>query len=115
VTVIHDALLTPVQPHPVATVTVTLPVPPVDVRLCDVGDTLNEHVGAKLNVFDKGLAELPPGPTAATSATYTVPGTGQPTNTDVRSTWMRPSELGAGFPNDTVWNGACAPERKRPS
>jgi hypothetical protein len=41
VTVIHDALLAPVQPHPVAAVTVTLPVPPVDGRLCDVGDALN--------------------------------------------------------------------------
>jgi hypothetical protein len=40
VTVIHDALLTPVQPHPLPAVTVTLPVPPVDVRLCDVGDAL---------------------------------------------------------------------------
>jgi hypothetical protein len=43
VTVIHDALLTPVQPHPVPAVTVTLPVPPADVRLCDVGDALNVH------------------------------------------------------------------------
>jgi hypothetical protein len=115
VTVIHDALLTPVQAHPAATVTVTLPVPPAAVKLCDVGDALNVHAGAKLNVFEKGLDELPPGPTATTSATYTVPGTGQPTNTVVRSTWIRPSELGAGFPNGTVWNGACAPERKRPS
>jgi hypothetical protein len=41
VTVIHDALLAPLQEHPVPAVTVTPPVPPTEVRLCDVGDALN--------------------------------------------------------------------------
>jgi hypothetical protein len=41
VTVIHDALLAPLQAHPVPAVTVTLPVPPAAGRLCDVGDALN--------------------------------------------------------------------------
>jgi hypothetical protein len=43
VTVIHDAALTPVQPHPAPAVTVTPPVPPAAVTLCDVGDALNVH------------------------------------------------------------------------
>jgi hypothetical protein len=39
-TVIQLALLTPVHPHPLPAVTATLPVPPLDPRLCDVGDAL---------------------------------------------------------------------------
>jgi hypothetical protein len=43
VTVIHETLLVAVHAQPVPAVTVTLPVPPADVRFCDVGDTLNVH------------------------------------------------------------------------
>jgi hypothetical protein len=86
VTVIQLELLTPVQPQPLPAVTATLPVPPLAARLCEVGDALKLHPAVKVKVFDSALGERPPGPTAATSATYTVPTTGHPTNIDVKST-----------------------------
>jgi hypothetical protein len=46
VTVIHDALLNPVQPHPVATVTALLPLPPAAVKDCVVGEIEGEHEAA---------------------------------------------------------------------
>jgi hypothetical protein len=50
VTVIHDALLTAVHPQPLPPVTVTLPDPPLDPTLCDVGDTLKLHTPASVTV-----------------------------------------------------------------
>jgi hypothetical protein len=41
--VIHETLLVAVHAQPVPAVTVTLPVPPAAVMLCDVGDALNVH------------------------------------------------------------------------
>jgi hypothetical protein len=51
VTVIHDALLTAVHPHPLPAVTVTLPDPPLDPTLCDVGDALKPHTPASVTVI----------------------------------------------------------------
>ena len=44
VTVIHDALAVAVQLHPVAAVTVRVPVPAVDGRLADDGEIVGEQV-----------------------------------------------------------------------
>jgi hypothetical protein len=44
VTVIHAALLVAVQLHPVAAVTVIVPVPVVAGRLADDGEIVGEHV-----------------------------------------------------------------------
>ena len=43
VTVIHVDVVVAVQLHPVAAVTVMLPVPAVDGGLADVGETVGEH------------------------------------------------------------------------
>jgi hypothetical protein len=102
VTEIHDALLTAVQVQPLPAVTVTLPDPPLDPRLCDVGDAEYVQGAVKPNVLDSALAPLPPGPTAATSATYTVPGTGHPAKMDLRSTVIVPVESGVGFPSELL-------------
>jgi len=42
-----------------------------------------------------------------------VPGTGQPTKMEVKSTRMMPSGSGFGLPSELLWNGCDAPERKR--
>jgi hypothetical protein len=63
--VIQPALLVALQPH--AAVTATVPLPAVDVMFADAGEMVGVHGGVKLNVFDRALALLPPGPTAATT------------------------------------------------
>jgi hypothetical protein len=102
VTVIHEALLTAVHPQPLPAVTVTLPDPPPDPKLCEVGDAAYVQEDVKPNVLDSALAALPPGPTAATSATYTVPGTGHPAKMDLKSTVIVPVESGVGFPSELL-------------
>ena len=102
VIVIHDALLTAVHPQPLLAVTATLPDPPLDPKLCNVGDAEYVQAAVKPKVLDSALAALPPGPTAATSATYTVPGTGHPANMDLKSTVIVPVESGAGFPSELL-------------
>jgi hypothetical protein len=68
--VIHVALLSEVHPQPLAVVTVVLPDPPAADMLCADDDSANVQgvVVENVNVFDGVLAEVPPGPTAATSA-----------------------------------------------
>jgi hypothetical protein len=51
VTVIQLALLTPVHPQPLPAVTATLPVPPLDPRLCDVGDALKLQTPLSVTVM----------------------------------------------------------------
>jgi hypothetical protein len=51
VTVIHDALLTAVQPQPPPAVTVTLPDPPLEPKLCDAGVALMLHAAASVTVI----------------------------------------------------------------
>lgn len=68
VTVIHESLLTAVHPHPAATVTVALPVPPAAATDWLSGVTLGvPHVGVNANVLERVPPLLPPGPTACTS------------------------------------------------
>ncbi len=68
-TVIHVALLVAVQAQPVPVVTETDAAPPAEVALGVVGETVYVHTVPKVNVLESALAALPPGPTAATSAT----------------------------------------------
>jgi hypothetical protein len=70
VTVIQPALLTPVHPHPVVVVTVVVYDPPFAGALSDEDETvkLQEPPPVKLNVFERALRVVPPGPMAATSA-----------------------------------------------
>lgn len=102
VTVIHDTLLTAVQAQPLPVVTVTLPDPPLDPKLCDVGAAPYVQGEVKPNVLDSALGLPPPGPTDETSATYTVPGTGHPAKMDLKSTVIVPVESGVGFPSELL-------------
>jgi hypothetical protein len=45
-TVSHEALVDAVHSHPADVVTFSFPVPPVEGRLTDIGDTVYEHTGA---------------------------------------------------------------------
>jgi hypothetical protein len=66
-TVIHAALLTAVQVHPVPALTVLLPLPPAAETDCDVGEMVGAHGALNAKVFDRALGALPPGPTADTT------------------------------------------------
>jgi hypothetical protein len=67
VRVIHAALLTADHTQPVPTLTVVLPVPPPETTDCEVGEILGVQGAVNANVFERALAVLPPGPTAATT------------------------------------------------
>jgi hypothetical protein len=76
VIVSHDALLVAVHGHPVAIRTLTVPPPAAAVNVWLIGVREAPHVPENENVFEKVLAALPDGPTAATRAAYTTPATG---------------------------------------
>ena len=102
VIVIQLTLLAAVHAHPVAVVTLALPVPPDASALNVSGDTVTVHGAENVNVLDRALALEPPGPTAATSDSYIVPGSGHPTRTLVKSTVIVFVASGAGFPRFEV-------------
>jgi hypothetical protein len=111
VTVIQLAVLVADHWQPLVAVTLSVAVPP-GAPICGArGATVAAHWVENVNEFESELAAVPPGPTAATSATYVVPGIGQPTNVVVRSTVMVFVESGVGLPRLAVWNGADAPDR----
>ena len=60
------ALLVAVHAHPVPAVTVTVPVPAAALGLADAGEMVDAHGRLNANVLDRGVAALPPGPTADT-------------------------------------------------
>jgi hypothetical protein len=62
-----------------------------------------------MNVFDTPLVELPPGPTAATRDSYTMPGDGIDDKLE-RLNVMRLFE-GVGLPIGVTWKGCAAPCR----
>ncbi|HET7218197.1 MAG TPA: hypothetical protein VFJ02_09110 [Vicinamibacterales bacterium] len=68
VIVIHDALLTAVHAHPVAALTVTLPVVAVSETARLVGEIAGAHATEYPKVLDAALAVAPPGPIAVTRA-----------------------------------------------
>jgi hypothetical protein len=100
--VIQLALLCAVHLQVLAAVTDAVALPPAAGSLCVAGVTAAVHCVVKVNVFESALVPVPFGPTAATSDTYTVPGTGHPANTVERSTVMVLVLSGAGFPRLTV-------------
>jgi hypothetical protein len=87
----HDALLVDVHAHPVTALTATLPVDACALSDMLVGVIAELHGDEKANVFDSRLRPTPAGPTAATRASYTVPGAGHGERSVVKSTRIFPS------------------------
>ncbi len=105
VTVIHSALLTAVQAHPTATVTVVLPLPPAAAMDCDAGAIVGAHNGLDgltEKVLDRGPAPVPPGPTADTTASYTTPAVSGVDSRTMKSIRINPSLSGTGLPRSAV-------------
>lgn len=109
VTLSQLALDIVVHVHPVPAVTLSLPVHAAAVSDQLSGLTAYVQGTANMNVFDAVLVPEPPGPTATTRDSYTMPGDGSVTVE--RFTWTRPSPAGAGLPSDEIWNGEPAPWR----
>jgi hypothetical protein len=101
VSVIHDALLAADQVHPAPTVTPTLPVPPPDTTAWLVGESVGAQGGVNEKPFDTVLGVEPPGPTAVTRASKTVPGVRATCSSGRKSTRMMPP-TGAGLPRSMV-------------
>ena len=112
VTVIHAALLTAVHTHPAPALTVVLPEPPA----AGIDRLAGEIVGAQCtlnaNVFDRAVDELPPGPIAWMTVSYTTPGVSGDDSNDTKSTRIMPSPSGAGFPRFTVCTSVEPPAGK---
>jgi len=112
VTVIHAALLTAVHTHPAPALTVVLPGPPA----AGIDRLAGAIVGAQgmlnANVFDRALDELPPGPTAWRTVSYTTPGVSGDDSNDTKSTRIIPSPSGAGFPRFAVRTAMTPPAGK---
>src|SRR6185295_590671 len=110
VTVIQPTLLAAVQVHPVPAVTVTLPVVAADVaRFDDVGEIVGAQGSVNANVFDRGVDDVPPGPTALTTDSYTMPGVSAVVNSVTKSTRIMPSLCGAGLPRSAFDTGVAPP------
>ena len=108
--VIHPALLAAVQVHPVPAVTATLPVAAADVvRFDDVGEIVGAQGGVNAKVFDRGVGDVPPGPTALTIDSYTTPGVSAVVNSATKSTRIMPSACGAGLPRSAFDTGVAPP------
>jgi hypothetical protein len=112
VIVIHGELLTAVHTHPTAALTVVLPVPPDDAIDWLEGEMVGAHGAINEKLFERALAELPPGPTADTTASYTTVGVSGVARSATKSRRIIPSESGAGFPRLTVCSAAVPPAAK---
>jgi hypothetical protein len=66
VTISHDTLLVALHAHPTPAVTPTAPLPPDDVKDCDVDEMTGAHGPVNAKVLDRPLVAVPPGPTADT-------------------------------------------------
>lgn len=112
VTVIQAALLTAAHIHPAPALTVVLPEPPA----AGIDRLAGEIVGAQgtlnPNVFDRPVDELPPGPTAWRTVSYTAPGVSGDDSNDTKSTRIIPSPSGAGLPRFAVCTGVAPPAGK---
>ncbi len=111
VIVSQEALLVAVHAHPVTAETVTLPVDAWPLTATLVGEIAELQGDENANVFDSVLRPTPAGPTAATRASYVVPGAGHGVNSVVKSTRIFPSVCGAGFPNAATCTGCVPPTR----
>jgi hypothetical protein len=91
ITVSHAALLAAVHVQPGATATDTEPFVAAAPTEAPTDDNEGAHGIEKLKGFDRSLADDPPGPIAATRASYcTSPGSGADRNA-TKSTRMKPS------------------------
>lgn len=108
VNVIHVALLTAVHGQPVATVTPTLPVPPLAPmdRLC--ADSAGVQTGENENKLESVLAPDPPGPMAITLASNSTFGVGVAWSSGRKLTRMTPL-TGVGLPRSIVSNAVDDP------
>ena len=111
VIVTHEALLAAVHAQPVTADTVTLPVDACPLTVTLVGEIAELQGEENANVFDSILRPTPAGPTAATRASYVVPGAGHGVSSVVKSTRIFPSVCGAGFPSPTTCTGCAPPTR----
>jgi hypothetical protein len=66
VTVSHDALLVALHAHPAPAATPTVPLPPDDVKDCEVVPMTGAHGPVNAKVLERPLVVVPPGPTADT-------------------------------------------------
>jgi len=107
----HEALLAAVHAHPVTAETLTLPVEAWAFTEMLVGEIDELHGDENANVFDSILRPTPAGPTAATRASYVVPGAGHGVRRVVKSTRIFPSGCGAGLPSPTTCTGCVPPTR----
>jgi hypothetical protein len=109
VTVIHDAPLTDVQVHPVATDTATVPVLDPEAIDRSVGEIDGSQLTVKVNWFDTVLAADPPHPTAETRASYVTPPGGSVLVNAEKFTRIFPSVPGVGFPRLIDWIAVLPP------
>jgi len=123
VTISQEESLDAAQAQPTAAVTLTVPV--VDAALPDRDgvDKLYEQVGGggggggavvpNTNWFEIVLCDDPPGPTAATRASYTTPATGHPPSNAAKLKRILPSLSTVGLPSSMTCSGCVPPTAKK--
>ena len=112
VTVSQAALLDALQEQPVGASTVTLPDPPSLENAAPVAPSANVQFTENANGFDGELREIPPGPVAATIATYSTPGVSGRLRRLTNSSRMKPSAPGEGFPRSADASVVVDPTRR---
>jgi hypothetical protein len=112
VIVSQDALLEDVHVQPAGLVTLTLPLPAVAAAVMLPADNAVVHGGETWNWFEARLVADPPGPAAATRASYMTPAVSGEIM-DKKFTLIFPSLCGEGFPRLTLVNGEDCPTTYR--
>ena len=75
-------------------------------------DSAGAHGAEDAKVLEIWLAELPPGPTADTRASYMVPPTSGTVSREVNANRIKPSASGLGFPMSIEYDGMEEPVAK---
>lgn len=110
-----------VQPLPAVTLTLPVVVPAPTLR--EVAETEYAQVGGggggggavvpNTNWFEIVLCDDPPGPTAATRASYTTPATGHPPSNAAKLKRILPSLSTVGLPSSMTCSGCVPPTAKK--
>jgi hypothetical protein len=108
----HDAALVAVQAQPALALTPTAPVAAAAPTAADVADNPAGPHGGPVKVFDSALVDEPPGPTAVTRASYTVPESSGVDRRLSNFTATRPLVLIAGLPRLTECASTAEPAMK---
>jgi hypothetical protein len=111
VSVIQEALLTAVHPHPAAAVMAVLPEPAAAVTDWLTGEIEGSQGAVNANELERAPVLAPPGPTADTSVSYITPFASGVGSSATKSTRIIPSVSSAGFPRLTVCTGVVPPAR----